>query len=490
MRRRVAEEGSEPPESSKPVVVPHDAANEAAVIAAAVVDTAALKVLVRKIRPDHFVAREHAEVWVALTEMSRQGLAYDVEVLEKVGGIAVAAIVEGYAADRPTSPPNLDWHVASLFWDSARANAARGPVPAFLEALRDPKAEPDKVRSLARALASSFDGYQDRRYLHDQSQIVRDQMLEVEQRVAGHACFPYGIEGLDWYDKLVEGERRRRMLPGAAPGQVSVVTGVSGGGKTTFTAHLALGLARQGRRVLYGAWEMRGGMTLELLACISLGWSRTDLMEARGPVATHEGRVQLEERMHAISQSIRFMGNPFRRERGEKGSNDRNLDVIQGYIADAGADVFIADLWKRCLRVDEPSAEEDALIRQQAMAEEMRCHCILLQQQRLKDIEMRPDKRPTREGIKGSGAWVEVADTIIGVHRPALFKQIEDNHLEIFVLKQRYGKWPLGIEFDWEPESGSIKAGRSIDYERPGETNEIDKYSGNGFIDQKSKRRR
>lgn len=271
---------------------------------------------------------------------------------------------------------------------------------------------------------------------------------------------------------------------------------------STLTAHIALGIAgfsREGcdafvaddkfRTVLFGAWEMESGITLELLACISLGWSRSELMEGRGPAATPLGRMQLEERMHLLSQRIRFMDNPFWKERGGKPSNERHLDLIHGYLADSGCEVFIADLWKRCLVDDAPSAEEHALIRQQAMLEELRVHGILLQQQRLKDIEMRADKRPSRDGIKGSGAWVEVADTILAPHRPALWKKMEDDKLEMFVLKQRYGKWPLGVEFDWNPDTGQVWGGRAIEYDRPGEMSEFDqsisavagKRSGRGF---------
>jgi len=178
--------------------------------------------------------------------------------------------------------------------------------------------------------------------------------------------------------------------------------------------------------------------------------------------------------MERIAERIAFLAMPFRRKSGEKPNNDRNLDILHGYIADSGCEVFIADLWKRLLRDASPEAEEDALIRQQSMAEETRTHGILLQQQRLKDVEQREDKRPTREGIKGSGAWIEVPDTIIGVHRPALWKRMDDNKLEGIVLKQRYGKWPLAVEFDWDAERGSITGGRPIDYDRPGEVTELD----------------
>lgn len=465
------------------VVVPHDPVNEAVVLAAAAVSPVQRKVLVRRVPADCFQVREHAEAWAALCELERRHLEYSEETVEAFASSNAARTIQSFVEARPEVPANIDFHVAQLFWDRARANAARGPLTAVIEAIRDPKSDPARVRGLAKSLAQSVEGFEERGHLHEPGELVRAQMVEIEKRIAGYAHYPYGVDGLDFFEPEVK--TKRRMLPGAAPGQVTVVTATTGGGKSTFTANMVLGMAFPegvdrtdvaGRRILYGAWEMNGGMTLELLACISLGWSRSALTDPQGapnaPINTHEGRVRLEERMNVIAKRVRFLANPFRRRAGEKTSNDRNLDLVQGYIADSGCDVFVADLWKRCLRVDDPSEEEAALYRQQAMAEETRCHCVLLQQQRLKDVETRPDKRPTREGIKGSGAWSEIADTVIGVHRPALFKSVDDDKMEVFVLKQRHGKWPLGIEFDWDADRGMVWGGREIDYDRPGQVSE------------------
>lgn len=484
-----------PVDPGEKVVIPHDPVNEGAILAAVLADQRLLDQLLRRLLPDHFLVRENREAWAALGEVRRRGLDFDYPSVRAISGDAVADYLEGVElAGMPAG--NIEWHVQNLLWDAARVAAARGPVPAFLEALRDPKAEPARVRSLSRQISGAFDGYEERKYLHDPDRLVRDQMLEIEQRVAGHATYPFGLPGLDFFDPVERG--RRRMIPGTAPGEVTVITSVSGGGKSTTAANVALGLAfpegvdsdAPGRKVCYGAWEMRGGTTLELIACISLGWSRTDLTDPGGaspdaPINTHEGRVLLQDRMRRIAERIRFMAMPFKRVAGEKPSNERNLDLLQGYIADSGCEVFIADLWKRCLRDASPEAEEDALIRQQAMVEELRIHAILLQQQRLKDIEMRPDKRPTREGIKGSGAWVEIADNIIAPHRPALWKRMDDDKIEIFVLKQRKGKWPLGIEFDWDADRGSISGGRPIEYDRLGEGTEFE----SKFLSQGGRRR-
>ncbi len=471
------------------VILPFDSSNEAALVVASYLFPSIRARLLLRLVPDHFQQREHRDLWTAFVEAERRKLVFDLPLLEQLSTAACSRYLAELADIRPEEPKNLEFHLQNVLWDHARSSAARGPIPAFIEALRDPKAEPDRVKGLARSIAQCFDGYEDRKHLHEPGALVRDQMREVEARVAGRATWAYGVADLDFYDRQGPPEDwRRRMLPGAAPGQITVVTGISGGGKTTVTAHIVLGtafpgwvegdFARVGRVVLYGAWEMNGGMTLELLACISLGWSRSELVEGRGRVATLEGRIQLQERMALLSTRIRIMGNPFRRRSGEKPSNDRNLDIVYGYVADSGCEVFVADLWKRCLRSTEPSDEEEALIRSQAMGEELHVHQVFLQQQRLKDIENRNDPRPTREGIKGSSAWVEIPDTIIGCHRPALFKRCADDRLELDVLKQRYGRWPVAVEFEWDSDRGMIKNGRAVEYDRPGEVNEIDARSG------------
>lgn len=456
-------------------VVPTDSVNEQVIIAAAVVDAKVRAELVRTLQPEHFLVPEHRPIWSGLQEMERRKLAYDPAVLQRLVGDKVdISYVTQLEALRPDVPDNLAFHIDALHWDKQRLTVVAGPLSSLIDAIRNPREAPERVRALARHVGDAFRGKSGAgQFLLDPAELVRTQLLEIEKRIAGHACYPYGIKGLDFYEdaaidadgKLVGGQPR--MLPGAAPGKVTVLTGVPGGGKSTTAGHLALGLMNQGRRVLFGAWEMGGGMTLELLAALSLGDNRADLLAGR---ISRESLILFEERMHEISKQVVFMANPFRRSGStKKATNAVNLDIVQAHIADSGCHVFIADLWKRCLSETQPEAEEEALYRQQAMLEEMQVHGILLQQQRSKDLEQRPDKRPTREAIKGSSAWVEVADTVIGVNLPALWKRIPNDKLEMFVLKQRYGSWPLGVEFDWRPKYGDISGGVSIEYERPGE---------------------
>lgn len=473
MRRRSEVQSSEPKTEVK---IPLDPITEQVILAAAIVaDPEVRNRLLDRIVPECFYVEEYRAAWATLGEMRRQKLEYDPATIHRLAGdrVRVSHLTE-LATLRPDVPANIEQYIDWLFWDRKRTTVANGSLSGLLEALKNPRESPDRVRALARSIGQAFDGYNDRQYLYDPTMLVTETMREIQKRVSGHAIYPFGIDGLDYYEKDTSSIRERRMIPGAAPGLVTLVTGISGSGKSTFTAHLALGQIHQKRKVLYGAWEVSAPMTLEIITIIDLGLSRTNFLDPEGAIRrgtpiSHEVLVAFEERAHQISKYIQFVKNPFRRVRGEKKSNDANLDLVQSILADAGCHVFIADLWARCLVSRRPEEEEEALFRQQAMLEEMGVHGILVHQQRHKDIELRPDKRPTREGLKGSGAYVEIADNLIGTHRPAQWMRMDDVKLELFILKQRYGKWPLGIEFDWDGDTGSIGGGVKIEYDPQGD---------------------
>lgn len=462
--------------------IPHDIGNEQVVLAASIVDLPTRDTLLRRIPPDSFFGKGHAAMWTMLAELKRRGLAYDPATVAQLSGGAIdTQYIEDLIADRPDVPPNLTHHIETLEWDRKRVEAARGPIGSLLDAIRDPSADPERVRTLALQVGKSLENT-NLQYLRDPQELVRSQIAEIRKRKGGLARYTYGIDGLMDFE---DGEPR--MIPGAAPKQITVITGLSGGGKTTFVAHAALGLANEKRKVLFGAWEQGSGLTLELIATLSLNLSRTKITIGD---FEEETVLDLEAEMLRLSEYIRFFEIPFGRKQGERRLNDRSLDLIHSYIVESGCEVFIADLWRRALRQFDPDEEEAALYRQQAIAQETGTHNILIHQQRLKDVEQRSDKQPTREGLKGSGAWVEMPDTIIGVHRPALWKSVADDTILGLILKQRHGRWPMAVEFDWVPTHGTIKGGRSIEYMQPGQEGEVDSFLAEQEVNRGRRRRR
>lgn len=486
-REKEHEERSKPREYT--IDVPNDPINEQVILAAMIADDDVRAKLAKTFPPDAFYAEEHRAIASGLAELERRKLAYDPAVLARLAPEVDIRRLEHLADARPDVPKNLDFHVDTLAWDWQRAQLTRGPLASLIDAIQNPKEDRDRVKSLCRQVGSAIDGeLGSARYLRDPKEVVRQAMESIRRRMQGEAHYPYGIPHLDFYEPGAQDSSgrdiggQRRIRPGAAPGTINMVTAVSGSGKSTFMGHLALNLGRNRRRLLFGAWEEEAPVTIEFLAVLSLGWSRSRMLDGTSnrlrddgegfEPLTHEELVLIEERMDAISKYVRFFDNPFQRNRrttGRRQTNDDHLDIIQNHLEESGAEVFFADLWQRCLIDTSPDDERHALFRQLAIANEQRVHVTMAHQQRAKDIESRPDKRPTREGIIGSGAWLDVCWSIMAPHLPGKWKRVPDNTIEIHLLKQRSGAWPMCIEFDWNPEHGSIENGRTVAVDAKGE---------------------
>jgi replicative DNA helicase len=453
MRRRIEKE-------KKPALeIPHDLINEQTVIAAVLVDKKIRDRFIDKIPSSYFVDKDHGLIWSAIQSMRRRNLNFDLQTLHhKTSGQVELSYLKDIVDQYPAPPANMNYHINTLKWDYIRADTVRGPLSDLLHSLQDPSTSPEKIRGLSTLIDKAFKAHIDRSFMKDHKQLASEQMGEMRKRM-NTAVYPYGIKELDLYSN---GDYR--MIPGAAPKKTTLLTAVSGSGKSTIAARIALEQARRNRKVLFGAWEEGKGTILELITTMSLNWSRYDVSTIN---LTDDDLKRFHNRMEKIGEYIRFFDPPFTHKKG-KYSNDDALDVLYSNVADSGCDVVILDLWERCIPDGDPKAERRALIRQQQIAQETDIHQILVCQQNLKQVEGSDSKRPTRNTIFGSSAWVDIADTIIGVHNPSFWKSIPNDSIELLILKQRYGKWPMAIEFDWNPDKATLDNGRDVEFQTTG----------------------
>lgn len=445
----------------------YDAANEALVIRAAIAlalaeDRTKFRSLVHSIGEDEFLLSQHASMWRVLRRISDANLEYTSATVTQLFASEPVQIdpellieLENTAA----APPNLDWHVQTLRWDATRARVMKGGLPELVRDLSDPRVTVERAVTSARAVVRALEGGGGRRFVHRRDEHAAVYRSELSKRRTQGNFYPSGFEALDQENMLSEG---------FMPGNTSIVTGLSGSGKSTFAARLAINLAKLGRRPMICAWEMGGISTLDVI--VSMLTSIPLSVVIKGTYNDAECN-RLERASDWANKKILFMENAFFGQVASGGgdkklrrSNDRNLDILEGYIAEAGCDVVIMDLWDRILADQSPDAVTDALYRQQNMHKEYGVHGTLLVQLRLKDVEKRADKRPTRESIKGVGTFVEVPDLILGVHRDAQFKDVPDNSLEIICLKQRKGRSNWAVRFGWAGEVCQITGGEVVPY--------------------------
>lgn len=471
--------------SESVVKIAVDTTNEVVIITAVITDEKSRKRYLN-IPSDYFHGPAHAEIWTALQELYRRGLEYNPETMRTLAGDKFdVAVLTDYLAARPDAPVNLKHHVDNLRWDKARVELARGSLPTLIDLVRSSTADREAVMSACKQVGDALKGASDLRYLRSCKAIAREHEYELTARREGRAIYPYGIPGLDlWGPEDVEqrpGKEvkplngKSRLIPGVAPGLVTVITGLSGSGKTTVTARMINEQIERKRKVLWGAWEQMPGMSLELIAMMNLGLSRTEIMTGQFTV---EDQADLKAEMDRLDPWLEFFELPFGRERGEKGEyfNDRNLDLIHQYIAESGAEVFVGDVFKYALREVRPDEEDFALKRMRAIGMETKCHMFLIQHLSLKEVERRADKRPTRDALMGSTGWINVGDTVIGIHARHLFESVPAEKIEFHILKQRFGRWPLTVECDWDGEYGAIEGGRTMQLALPGERGEVDEW--------------
>jgi replicative DNA helicase len=115
------------------------------------------------------------------------------------------------------------------------------------------------------------------------------------------------------------------------------------------------------------------------------------------------------------------------------------------------------DLFDKSLPDLSQTSFGEGLNRAQAMARAWRTHLTLLAQIK-RGVEKRGDKRPTREDIKSSGAWEEIADQVIAVHRERVYDpDLEDDEIELGVLKQRMGAFGTWLTYGYDAPSFRVR---------------------------------
>lgn len=448
--------------------VVYDPANEVLVLRAAIAllqdyseaTRKAARTLLHSLSPDEFLISSHSSFWSVLRHVVDRNLEYSSETVRQLNSTLSEAIGVDLLDELEATAevhPNLDFHVERLRWDATRARTLQGSLAQLVGDLKDPNVAAEQALSSARSVVRSLEGAGGRRYIHRPKTLAESYHSDLVKRREEGNFYPSGFKAMDDSNLLSEG---------FMPGNTSLITGLSSSGKSTFAAALAVNQAKLGRRPMICAWEMGARSTLDVIGAMLTGIPLDTII--RGTYNDAEFR-KLDKAARWAASHIRFMENAFfsqirEDKRGNRRSNERNLDIFEGYIAESGCDVIIADLWDRLLADQSPEGVTDALYRQQNMCKEYGVHGCLVVQLRLKDVEKRADKRPTRESIKGVATFVEVADLILGVHRDAQFKSVPDDGLEVICLKQRKGKLNWAVRFDWSGAHCRISGGAEVPY--------------------------
>lgn len=232
--------------------------------------------------------------------------------------------------------------------------------------------------------------------------------------------------------------RLDKALGGITPGSMVVLAARPGVGKTTLAEQIAAHVATVpgwGRgSVLYCSYEMSGLAMARRLATLQTHVPRVDHRPA-----TYRQAKGLALYFHDHDKSFGALTRRIQRFRLQH--EDAKLVVIdQLGLLDAPGPARD--------RVAEVRTISRGL-KSMAMSEQLP---ILVLHQLGRQVDNRPDKRPTRSDLRDSGAVEEDADQVVAMHRDSYHdrNKREDTLVELGVLKNREGEDGAWLKYDWD----------------------------------------
>lgn len=270
-----------------------------------------------------------------------------------------------------------------------------------------------------------------------------------QKRCDGEIPFvPTGYDSLDAI--LVEGLAHRR---------ITVVAGRPGAGKSTTAVDLVrrqLEMAKK-PRILVLPNESGRDRFLDMLISSSTGVDAERIIKrADGLMMEEKERIRrVAKKIAGTDDRLEVMDNPFLMlsKKGRWG-NDAALDKLEEILADGGYDIVMMDLFQRMLTDTATQQINAALVRVQALFQKYETHGVLLHQLSRKADDRSKDKsrRPTLADLKDAGAYEEVADLVLLLHRERIHKShLRDDLIEVKVAKQRVGEAGMTMVCDFEP---------------------------------------
>ena len=228
------------------------------------------------------------------------------------------------------------------------------------------------------------------------------------------------------------------LTEGLALGRMVVIAGRSRTGKSTFAADMLC-------RLVFGKFEgkilmlpLEGGpdRILDMMVSNITNIDTTKLVKFASELTLDE-RERVRNAIKAINDSgkIDIVENPFL----GCTTNEEVMEKVEEIYAEGGYTHALFDMWERMMYDLRAQALARALFRQQMIAEKYKT-CTIMMHQLKRLVEERKDKRPSLTDLKSSGAYEEVSDLVLLMHREKIYKPfVNDDIAELRIAKQKRG---------------------------------------------------
>lgn len=401
----------------------------------------------RMLTAEDFGHPPHIVLFRALVALARAGLAYSEDTLADLargsdfGGYSyIRALVSEYEPTR-----NIEYHVGRVSSDAFKLKMLDEVLPELAELCEDPASAGERITNLLNNAAQRSGQAALRAPLSGEALVANYyQTLQVRNALGGL------IEGTGF--PLLDSA----LVAGFAPRTFSIIAARPGHGKTTMVANILLNRLLHRKPTWCGAWEMEPEDYLDMMISNSTGVPAAVLYRQPGSLPQDvKDRVDEIIDLFRDDSVIEFQPNPFvglpRPKDRFFDYNERNLDLFESEVERAsveGKAVFFLDVVGKMLPDKRPDSLSVAMTRLRSIAKHYAVHvCVLHHISR-----DGADNRPTLETLKGSGAFEEEADLVIGLDRPIqraspAKREAMTDYLDAHILKQRKGVAPVCIRY-------------------------------------------
>ena len=414
---------------------------EGVVIGALLLETKAMAMVEKILRPEMFYKKAHRDIYATIADMNKQGHEVDIltvveelkrrGLLEEIGGPFEITLI----ASRVASSAHIERHALIVKDKFLRRRLIQGFCELQAQALDETFDTGDVLaacRTVLDTVESDCGWVQNVRGM---DVLMRDAMEEARQRmlknVNGLTGIPTGLEDLD---EMTAGFQRQELI---------VIAGRPGTGKTSVAMHMVKAAARAGYRALVCSLEMSG----ERLA------DKWILSETKiEPSRWRNGKFMQDELEQAQSAAVKLSDLKIKVDDSAKMSMDYIRSEARLQKSKYGLDaIYIDYLQLADMSLGKSSRNREQEVAQAAhqaklLAKEMDCPVVLLCQLN-RESENRPGKVPQMSDLRESGSIEQDADIVGLLYRPALANIVTDResgypteNLGILIIaKQRNG---------------------------------------------------
>lgn len=397
------------------IVNPQDAELEEVVISSCLVESKAITLVADILRPEAFYNDKNKEIYTALQSMYRNGQAIDIITvkeelarrgkLEFIGGPYTLVRISG----RVASSAHLEFHARILKQKYVRRETILG-FHKLLAQAADETFDIDDTLVDAHTLLDRLEHERGTaEHLRAMPQLMEDTVRQAEARVAanrnGVTGIPTGFTDLD------------RLTCGWQQGDLVVIAARPAIGKTAFALHLARAAASTGHHIVVYSLEMQGERLGDrwLLAATT----GVDPDHLRSGQLTPSEQREIHEASRELScLPIHIDDNPSMSMEYVRASAKllQSKGKCHGLILDY---LQLCDMKTGQNNRNREQEVAQASRKAKMLAKELNIPVILLSQLN-RNVEGRPDSRPSLSDLRESGAIEQDADLVLMLSRPAL----------------------------------------------------------------------